>query len=174
MAHRKLTHIPLTLFVLTLILLIAGGSQSRGQVDPDEQLPPGKWTLSANPYFGSGYRTLPVVVVSVTSDSARGLRVTKVGLSNRSSKPITAVSLSWYLTTADDTKTILKQGQTPLITPSGGLPEGAEREIEFPVFSFAKVARTLVRNGELNGNFRVQVAVREVQYEDGSSWTRDE
>ncbi|HEX8139905.1 MAG TPA: hypothetical protein VF544_20260 [Pyrinomonadaceae bacterium] len=102
------------------------------------------------------------------------MRITKVALFNRSSKPVESLKLGWYLTTARDKNTVLKHGQTPFITPSGGLPLNVEREIEFNVFSFGKVARLLAKNGALNGDFRVQVVVDEIRYEDGSTWTREE
>jgi hypothetical protein len=175
MKKNRLLCVILAVFALvTLASLSVSGSLNQSQTDSDEALPRGKWTVSANPYFGADYKSLPVVVVSVTSDSAKGLKITKVGVYNRSSKPITAVRFGWYLTTRQDTHTILKQGQSPLIMPSGGLPMNVEREIEFPIVSFGRVARSLVGSGELKGDFRIQVVANEIQYEDGSTWTREE
>jgi hypothetical protein len=175
MTRKRILTIPLAAFALLICAsLLPGNNTIQGQADADEQFPSGKWMFSAHPYFGSDWKSLPVVVMAVTSDLTKGIRVTKVGLFNRSSKQVESVRLGWYLTTAQDKTTILKHGQTPFITPSGGLPLNIEREIEFNVFSFGKVARLLAKDGMLNGEFRVQVVVDEIRYEDGSMWSRQE
>jgi hypothetical protein len=174
MTKKRILTITLAAFALLLCAsLLPGHNTIQGQADVAEQFPSGKWMLSTLPYFGSDWKSLPVVVTAVTSDLTKGIRVTKVGLFNRSSKQVESVRLGWYLTTAQDTNTVLKHGQTPFITPSGSLPLNVEREIEFNVFSFGRVARLITKNGVLNGEFRVQIVVDDIRYEDGTTWTRE-
>lgn len=92
-------------------------------------------------------------------------------LENNSGKTVSAVKLEWYLTTEQDRSAVLQQGQTPFIAPSGTLPPGKYRELKFPIVSFANIYRPLLKNNVLAGDYRIEIAVAEIQYEDGSTWT---
>jgi hypothetical protein len=140
---------------------------SGGKAEPKPQLPSGNWTLSTHPYRGAGYDSLPVGVISVTSN-AKG-NIIGVGLRNRSASPVAAVKLSWVLTDKQNASVLL-QGETDFIQIAGGLPAHEKRQVEFPVFSFARSVRPLVRDGALSGDFRVDVAVSEARYDDETGW----
>ncbi len=158
------------LLFMTLLLTTGSISAREGQGNKPVQLPSGNWSFSAHPYFGPGFDSRPVVVISVTTYEDGGLAIKDIGLKNLSSKPITAVKLSWYLSTEQDPTDILMKGQTPLIAISGGLPVGKRRLLKFPLLSFANIAKPLQpAAGFLSGDYRVEVEVSELMYEDGSS-----
>lgn len=46
--------------------------------------------------------------------------------------------------------------------------------IDAPRISFTEIAKPLRKEGELNGDFMIVVAVEEVQFADGSRWRRAE
>ena len=167
---KKMARMPMLggMFLLGLSLLFLNPRQTDGQVD-DSQLPTGNWSFSAHPYFGPGYDTRPVVVITVTATSTSGLVVNEVGLKNLSSKVVAAVKLRWYLSEERTPDTILLQGQTPLIALSESLPVGKRYLLKFPVLSFAKIHKPLLTSGSLNGDFNVQIEVSEVLYEDGTT-----
>lgn len=159
-----------TLIILALVaalFIISDDSKGQSQGNADK-LPGGKWTFSAHPYMGPGYDERPVIVTAVMSDLTG--TVTTVMLENESAKVVSAVKLEWYLTTDQERATILQQGQTPLIAPSGALAPGKYKELKFPVVSFARVSQPLLKKDTLTGDFRIEIAVAEIQYEDGSSW----
>lgn len=160
----------IALFMAALLIGVNTG-RTEGQVDKSMQLPPGDWSFSAHPYLGPGYDSRPVVVFSVVTNIKNGLTVTKVALHNLSSKPVSAVKLNWHLSTEEDPGSILLSGQTPLVALSGGLPVGERRVLEFPVVSFAKICKSLMKGESLRGDFRMEVEVGEILYEDGSSQT---
>lgn len=161
-----------TLTILTLVAALLGISgsgkgQSKGNVS--DELPGGNWTLSTHPYMGPGYNSRPVMVTAVVSN-LKGT-ATRVMLENNSSKTVSAVKLEWHLMEEQDRSTVLQQGQTPFVTPSGTLPPGKSRELKFPIVSFAKIHQPLMKNNVLAGDYRIEIAVAEIQYEDGSTWT---
>lgn len=147
-------------------------SNSLGQSTKD-QLPKGGWTLGTHAYMGPDRDSLPVFVYSVTSQ-LDGATITEAGFENRSSRSVAAVKLGWYLTTELDRDVILQQGQTPLLGFRGGFVADTRRVLKFPVVSFAAVHKPLLREGLLKGNYRIEVVVDEVRYNDGSSWMRTE
>lgn len=146
---------------------LAAFAQKRG--DASDQLPHGQWSVSCKPYMGVGYKSLPVLVTSVTSELDKGVGITKVGIENTTSQPLAAVKLSWYLSTQENPEAVLQQGQTRFLRLPGGIQAGEAREVLFPLVSFAKVSGALARNGIVNGNYSIQVAVSEARFEDGST-----
>ena len=172
MKNRIVT--PILVFVLSLFAIAAmKGKQAQNGTNADEAMPPGDWTLVSQPYQGTDLDAMPVIVNSVTS-GIDGLAVKYVGIWNRSPKPVTAVKLSWVLRTEQDPNTILERGQTPPIKFRKGLPAGKQQALRYAVVSFLKIHKPLLKRGVLKGNYALDVAVSEVSYEDGSSWTRGE
>lgn len=153
--------------ILTLIActVMSGSLATNGQ-QKRSLLPTGNWTLSAGPYSGSGHESVPVDVFSVTTDAAGGLTVTSVSLFNRSSRDVSAVKLHWYLKEEEQSQALL-EGDTQLIDID--VPAGKEQVLSFPVVSFARVSKSLLRGGKLTGNYRLEIAVSEVNYADASA-----
>ena len=54
------------------------------------------------------------------------------------------------------------------------MPKGGTQLIDFPIANFSSVIQPLVKAGSLTGDYRVEVLVSEVVYEDGSTWARSE
>jgi hypothetical protein len=157
------------LLFLGLGLCVLYATISYSRID-SEQLPRGEWTLGFHPYLREGYNKVPVVVSSVTSKLDGGATVTGVGMLNRSGKRVGAVKFSWYLSTDEDPTSVLLHGETPLVALSGGLPANGKSQAEFPVVSFAKIYKPLLKEGVLTGHFRIEIGVTEIIYEDGSTW----
>ena len=165
-ARASLHH--LTLAVMFTLLLSNTGFSQGGAAIP---LPPGSWAVRCSAFRTAGYESLPVMVTAVTSDVDRGIEVTNVSVVNRTPQKLTAVRLSWYLSTQDDPASVLQQGRTKLLNlkRAGGIDPGENREVTFPVVSFAAIYRPLLQGGELRGKYLIQVAVSEARFEDGSS-----
>ena len=157
------------LLVAAVLLISVNSHTTEAQSDKDAQLPSGDWSFSAHPYLGPGYDSRSIVVYSVVTSVKNGLTVTKVALHNLSSKSVSAVKLNWSLSTESDRTSVLLSGQTPLVALSGGLPAGDRRAIDFPVVSFSKIYKPLMRGDSLTGDFRLEVEVGEILYEDGST-----
>lgn len=152
-----------------IILTLLASTSWQSKANAGTELPKGDWTLSILPYLRQGYAERPLVVYSVESKLGT---VTNVGVENRSSKTATALKFSWHLSRKQSPDTILQSGQTPLLGLSG-IPAGEVKTYNFPVISIGKVSKSLLKNGTLNGNFLIDVAVSEVRYEDGSAWIAD-
>ena len=152
-----------------LIVLVAatGGLLAVIGQSTQPKLPQGKWTLSAGSYSGTDYKNMPVDVFSVTTDATKGLSIVSVSLQNRTSKDVSAVKLRWYLKD-NDQKQVLQEGDTPLIDID--IPAMKTQTLSYPVVSFARIHRPFLRGITLQGNYRIEIAVSEVHYADGSIW----
>lgn len=168
-----LTRATITLLAIVgALILVVGNGLGNRQVRLAAQSPSENWSVSAIPYVGPGYKSRPVVVTSVMSDTSKGYKVTDVALKNISSKPAAAVRLSWNIY-SDKANSILLRGQTTLITWSEELPENARRQIKHDILSFAHAAKQLANEGGLDGHYRIEVGVSEILFADGSIWTVD-
>jgi hypothetical protein len=140
------------------------------EAQTQSQLPPGKWTYSASPYTGPGYDASPVVVTSVGTDGAPSLSTRIVRVENRSSRPVAAIKLKWTLTTIQKPDFILQKGETERLTSPDGFPAGKTRVLKHVVASFSELSKPLLKQGKLEGNYLLTVAVAEIFFADGSTW----
>jgi hypothetical protein len=159
-----------------LVMLLASSMMSKalaqGRANAASQLPPGKWTLTTGFCWRPECESAPLLLYTITTDATKGAGVTTVGFQNRSQMPVAAVRLNWYLTTQEDQNTLLLQGQTPLLYFPNALASNSKWSLEYNVVSFGQIHKPLLKNGVLNGNFHIMLAVSEVLYEDGSNWSR--
>ncbi|HMV99632.1 MAG TPA: hypothetical protein PL157_11820 [Acidobacteriota bacterium] len=149
--------------------LVLAFSNNTTQAQSGAKLPTGKWTLSCEPYFGTGYNSRPAMVSSVKTDMKQGLTVTRVQILNNSSLAITGVKFTWFVTNDTENKKVVLFGTTQLV-PVPETKAGTYSLVNFPIVTFANEAHKLVQKGQLEGNFTISVAVTEVVFIDGSSW----
>lgn len=159
----------LLLLASAATISLAYGNQKPS--DEDALPPAGGWSLSSGLYTGGEPEDMPVIVISVTTDSAKGLVTNKAQLQNVSDKPAKAVKFRWKLyRTADPDKNLLT-GETPLFDVA--LRPGEKRTVEYPIVSFAKIHKPLLRYGVLAGEYRLEITLGEVHFADGSTWQFD-
>jgi hypothetical protein len=164
--NRRTLKYRFSVTLTTIALTVIGGLLTTNGQQTQNKLPPGNWTLSAGPYSGAGYESVPVDVFSVTTNVGGGLTVTSVSLLNRSSKDVSSVKLHWYLKEETQSQVLL-EGDTQLIDVE--VLAGKEQVLSFPVVSFARVSKSLLKGGNLAGNYRLEIAVSEVNYADASA-----
>src|SRR5918911_1702134 len=116
--------------------------------------------------------TVPVVIVETKSFAGKGkwknLKLIGVKLRNRSTKTVQAVKLRWFITTWEDEETIQAQGMMSYLDIQ--IPEQGVRDMDTPVINFAKEMKSLIKGGNLTGNFFFKVRVSEVRFADQSIW----
>lgn len=168
---RKTTLVLSIVFLLTASLLIPVRSDNTaGNSTPTQvTFPPGNWAFSAHPYLGEGYESRPVVVTSVKT-VLKDLSVTAVKVRNISSKPVAAVKIGWYLSNEREGPSVLKEGETQFVDVENGLAVGEAKVLQLPIVSFGRIYKSLVRGGHLEGDYRVEIAVTEILFEDQSTW----
>lgn len=148
----------------TITILIALGSAAAGsQATRKDSLPAGNWSLAFAPAQARGK---VVDLFSVMSDAAKGLTVTEVSVENRSSHDVAAVKIGWKLYEKSNPSKTLLSGETPQFL-GVALAPGEKRVITFPVVSFARIHGPLLRDGKVEGNFRIELWVSEVQFDNG-------
>jgi hypothetical protein len=147
----------------------AGKEYIASYVGTGETPPFGAWSLICAPSL----ERQPIVdAYAVTSERAN--KITKVALRNRSDKSVIAVKLGWRLFHYDSPKNTLMSGESPFL----GVPLNVKerRVVEFPLVSFAKVSKSLLKNGRVDGDFKIEVVVTNVLIGDNeentsqSSW----
>jgi len=164
----------LTLVLVACLGTIASASNlQRARVDSGKTtiaLPAGDWGFSARPYGGSDWNVRPVMVVSVSTDAAKGLAIDAVGIVNLSNKNATAVKFRVELArSADGTST---RYQSDFISRAGGFPSDRNQvNLDVMLFRFVDVIKPLTENGRLSGEFIANVVVSDVQFDDGTTWT---
>lgn len=157
------------------------GKAAREQADPfyaDLKGPDGNWSAAVQPDLSQGKdEAVPVVVSYVRSFFGRGtwkgLKITGATLKSQSDKVVTATKIRWEVTTAGDQKSVLLRGETTLFTDLS-LQARGRKEVNIPIFNFAKDARALAKDGTLEGEFVIRVGVSEARFEDGTSWREGE
>lgn len=174
--HNLFTSRKITAGVFLLLLASAGTlsfayMRQRPSEEPTTP-PPGNWSLSSGLYTSGEPENMPVVVMSVTTDSTKGLVTNKAQLQNVGDKPATAVKFRWKLYRTDEPDNNLLTGETPLIDVV--LPPGEKRTVQYPIVSFAKIHKPLLRYGALSGEYRLEITLGEVRFEDGSAWLFDD
>ena len=133
-------------------------------VGTGESRPRGAWSLICAP---SLERQTIVDAYSVTSE--RGNTITKIALHNRSNRAVIAAKLGWRLFYYDSPKNTLMSGESPFL----GVPLNVNerRVVEFPLVSFAKIAKPLLKNGRVDNDFKIEVVVTDVLFGDNEEKT---
>jgi hypothetical protein len=165
--------VSLVVIILPIILVVGwltNEATSVAQKNAIQSFPAGDWKFSAHPYMGEGFKTRPVVVTSVGSE-ATTLSVTKVRVKNISSKRVLAVKLGWSLYDERNKDKILGQGESPLITMDRDFPSDSDQILKTVVVSFMDIDRPLIRNGRLDGDYRLDVGVTQVLFDDRTTWS---
>lgn len=170
--RRPKTLFPVLVTFVLVTVAVAFGANHTFQDQTKSVFPPGNWNFSAHPFMGEGYKTRPVMVTSVRSEAAT-LTVDAVGVRNNSSKPVIAIKFGWLLTYDNERDKILRRGETPLIPMSHVLKAGEGRFLKSAIVSFADLQKSLVKKGRLEGNYRLEVVVTELLFEDRSTWRGD-
>jgi hypothetical protein len=150
---------------LALTVAVSTGAATAGQ---ERATPGGKWSIGYHGYMGPGFNLRPVLVVSVTSEVDKGATATFV--KNNAADSVAAVKLKWFLVTEDNRRTVLRQGETPLIELPHALPPGGKTQVQYPVVMFEHIWQPLIKHGRLDGDYRIEVAVSEVRYTSAPKW----
>jgi hypothetical protein len=156
--------------LMLIVTLTSSTSTSRQALAKNDRstvqdLPSGHWMLGIQP---AKTRGRVVDLSSVASSLSEGLGVTDFILENRSKQAVAGVKIAWRLfeTSARDT-TLLKGETSKFLAVS--LTAGERRIVKYPVVSFARIYRPLLRGKrELDGDYRIELWVSDVRFTDAT------
>lgn len=136
------------------------------------QGPPGLWGIAARPDLTQIRNSnLPVVLLSTQSMAGQGkwanLIVSRGAIQNRSARPVKNIQLRWVLREIDNGLELL-QGLTASFDVS--LPALSTKFKKIPFINFSTIAKPLLKQGRLDGEYLIEVSVDSVQFEDGTTW----
>jgi hypothetical protein len=162
-------------FILRILALAIVGLAPVPNPNTVRSAPPARpmsyWRLALAPYsqFRVDYDLLPVQVVGIRGGGPRpedSFKVEATRLKNQTAKTIKSVRVTWYLFNAGDLNVALDSRQTDIVKLELKPFELADFEVfvvyanEIPLFKASDKAE----------DFRLEVAVTEVHYDDGSIW----
>lgn len=143
-----------------------------------------RWVLKSTPTSFLGLKKSPVEITT-TSDFVpinANEAVTYIALKNLSTKTIASIKIKWFLYRVDrldnvitiraDT-TIIMQGETPSIKTGDFKPDDWI-DSEYPLASCREIYNALVKDGDTKGEPWIEPAISEIEYADGSKWTRQD
>jgi hypothetical protein len=173
-------HSPKLLLLIFPLLLLFLSAQGFGQQIPaaSDALQSAKFTITVGPYKGKGSEEMPVQFASLKGlmGSNGVLDLDDIRLVNHSEKTVRELEMVLFLYNERDPETVVATAHFPQsfkfpYTPFKkgiGLPHGRIMGI-----GFTKQLGLLepIREGSLEGAYRIEVAVCSVEFEDGSSWT---
>ena len=158
------------LFIL-IALLIAGASltgfdhTSKHSQTNENKLPDGKnWSLACGPTPGRGAM---VDLFKVATDADKGLTTSAVWLENRTKQGVASVKIGWKVFEKSHPGVILLNGETPQFL-AVKLSPGEKRIVNYPVVSFARIYRPLIRGNELEGRYKIELWVSNVLFDDAT------
>lgn len=152
------------LLLIVVCLIIGTEALAQQPTRSKYSLPPGPWSVSCGPRLKQ--RGPVVDLYKVGSSVLTGITVADVWLENRSKQGVAGVKIAWRVYDTSQEETTLLQGETPtfLAVP---LNAGENRKVSYPVVSFAKIYRPLLRGRrELQENYRIEVWVSDVRFAD--------
>jgi hypothetical protein len=160
------------IFVLTLALFLTlAAGRSHGQVKGTGRVEISSRTLRLDwgQYVRPGYKSIPVEITGLQSEPLpeKKYLIRVAELKNRSSKAIRAVKFSWYLFDKKNLNEVLQTEQTALIN-LGRLAPHKKLAVSIPLLRPDEIS--YLRQDTATGEFRLEIAVTEIQYDDGSVW----
>ena len=176
--HRALRAV---LAVLTVACAFTAATQAQTvkEVFSDEDLKEkkveGEWTAIAAPDLKQlSDATSPVAVSMVTSSAGRGkflglMKLPEVILDNRGDSALVSARLGWAVV-PDGQEAALLEGETPFFKARVGA--GASAKVDIPHIFFNRIIKPLLKEGKLNGTYRIVVRVQEARFANGSVWQR--
>ena len=164
--------IPSLILVLACAMTMAA-SRAEAQTNPCQPTQPlgHNWRLTFMRYhhWRAGYEALPLQVVDVPGGRLGPCEKFKImvsRLNNRSPKAVKAVKFNWYIFNANDLDKVVATEQTALVEVN--LAPHEQRDFDILIVNLDDIP--LLRDENPNEEFRLEVAVTEIHYDDGSVW----
>lgn len=155
--------------VCSVILLFS--AVSLGQNADTLQRPPGKWSYTYSPISGRGFSDAPVKILSVSGNIKNVGTISAIGVQNNTSQIVVGVKFGWVIYRKETPTDILAKGETPVLG-LGDLAPNEKRQLTYPVVSFGKQLPLLMKDGELNGEFVIEIVINEIHFDDETKWER--
>lgn len=169
--------------VLLILVLVAfscvTGATGRGQTN--EGLPEGNWTIKLSHYAGPEYESMPLQVTSVKGRVQNpDIWITERHLVNRSDKAVVRAYFDLFFYNEKEPDVLLfRRPISPISFKDSPLLPGAaflhptDTRVGPDGFALPLVKdlfAPLIKDGRLEGDYRLAIGVTKVLFEDGSVW----
>jgi|ERR1051326_2194216 hypothetical protein len=128
------------------------------------------WKITYQAYYGGNSWAAPVLISYVTGYTGGGSWRRKIGLRNASAKTVRSIGLGAYIINQEKPSEIITTA-LPAIQFKDGLASGAAVNLDGKD-ELEKIFRPFIKNGVLEGDYRIELFVREV-VNDATAWRYD-
>jgi hypothetical protein len=124
------------------------------------------WKITYQAHYGGNSWAAPVAISYVTGYTGGGSWRRKIGLRNVSARTLRSVGLGAYIINQDKPSVIIATTALPAIQFKDGLARGAAVDLDGKD-ELEKIFRPFIKNGVLEGDYRIELFVREVVNDTG-------
>jgi len=176
--------------VFTVILtsfFVSVGNQTLSQNSPagGERVPAGNWKVTLHPYSGPEFESMPLQVISVIGQSSHDgviFWIRERRLRNRSDKRVLKASFAAFVYREQNPETLLFQhhlntiglAAVPVLAgtewPNPCSPEPKYCPYGHAIHGARKLLAPLIKDGTLEGEYRIAIGVSKVWFDDESVW----
>jgi hypothetical protein len=129
------------------------------------------WKITYQAHYGGNSWAAPVAISYVTGYTGGGSWRRKVGLRNVSARSVRSIVLGAHIINQDKPSVIIATTALPAIQFKDGLARGAALDVDAKD-DLETIFRPFVKNGVLEGDYRIELFVREV-VNDVTTWRYD-
>ncbi len=177
------------LAMLSLLAFGAGSALGQEQSSGRGKSPEGDWKISFAPYTGAGYETAPMRVVAVKGEILPDgrIRIRWPHLRRNTARPFQVVKLTAYVYDENHPDSVLFRGEIAgLRFDARNWPPqdtDLERSVEdtrmratdnLTEISYKPLLSALIKDGKLEGRYRIALGVSKVVFDDGTVWRQQD
>lgn len=124
------------------------------------------WKITYQAHYGGNSWAAPVTMSYVTGYTGGGSWRRKIGLRNNSAKTVRSIELGAYIFNQDKPSVVFATTALPTIQFKEGFVHGAAITLDGKD-ELENTFRPYIRNGVLEGQYRIELFVREVAFDKG-------
>ncbi|HYW70810.1 MAG TPA: hypothetical protein VE961_07240 [Pyrinomonadaceae bacterium] len=160
--------IPLVVFLGCLAAYGQGATKVEKRVEsvPATEVQP----LAGFSFSSTTESRLKLAAAPVEISIGDGMFMSSVKVENAAQKEVQSLKLVWYLFDDETSTKEVKKGETKSIKLT--LPPGESKMIDSKIPSFDNLFKSVAHDGYIGGKWFLEVVVAEVEYRDGTKWTR--
>lgn len=164
-------------FCLAVILTVSVNAQQISS--KTEDTPRGNWTVMFETYRGPGYSEMPVKLLTqkVTGSGNGFIIVTNYELQNTSEKDVRSADFAAFIYDEKYPEKLLLIRKVLTVGFTTGISAGSnwrpvKTNAHWHNFAFTRdgLISPLLKNGALEGNYRIAIGITKVEFTDDSEW----
>jgi hypothetical protein len=168
---KLLASIPVGAAIFNGLNLVSAQPQEPQQAPSGKPKGTAPWKITYQAHYGGNSWAAPVAISYVTGYTGGGWWRRKIGLRNVSANTVRSIGLGAHIFNQDNPSVIVATTALPAIQFKEGFAHGAAITLDGKD-ELEKMLHTFMKNGDLEGQYRIELFVREV-VNDARVWRYD-